>query len=340
MNTDRVRVFSVGPTKARGSRQPKVLSYLSMMFWIHTYGMNWLKGNRYDLCLFASIGILSGGLPRRLRASGAAHALMFILWDFFPVHHTEIGRIRSQWYSWPLKRLERWCMERSDIIAVMSPRNAEFLRQYHPGLMSRTVVLPPWSTSPTLSSPLEKFPDFTAVFGGQLVAGRGVQTLLEAARLLQARDVPCKVLIVGEGPDRNRLHFHAQKTGLEHVQFLDLLPREEYHQLLCKAHVGVAVTVSGVSVPTFPSKIVDYLGLALPVVTCLEEATDAGQMVADRGAGINVRDLGAQGLADALEQLYSEYMVDGLAQRSRTARKLWEDEFSVCQAARTVQSVI
>jgi len=232
-------------------------------------------------------------------------------------------------------------MKNADVIAVMSPANERFLRTYHPSVHAHTIVVPPWASDPLLPT-AERRPRqerFTVIFGGQLVAGRGVNTLLHAARQLQADELPIDVLIVGDGPGRIDLVTLAEKMGLTNVTFLSKLPRGEYRRLLQSAHVGVAITVPRVTPPTFPSKIAEYCAARVPIVVCIEAASDAGAMVEAAGAGFAVPAGDETSLASAIRTLYGEFLGGELESRANKARALFESELSVERAAETLRAV-
>jgi glycosyltransferase involved in cell wall biosynthesis len=263
---------------------------------------------------------------------------MFVMWDFFPVHHAEIGRVPSGLPEAALKAAERATIDACDVVAVMSPRNADFLRTYHGGLTARTVILPPWAADAPDSPPVPKRDVFTVVFGGQLT--RGVEDLIEAARLLEDEGVAATIEVYGWGPHRDDLVALAAERRAGLLSFHDPLPRDDYRRMLRSVHAGVAVTVPDVSVPTFPSKIVDYAQSSIAIIACLEEATDVGRLVVDSGAGVTCTAGDPRSLAAAIRDLARGEASDGAATAmGRNARVLFEAELSSEAAARTVLTV-
>jgi glycosyltransferase involved in cell wall biosynthesis len=266
---------------------------------------------------------------------------VFVLWDFFPIHQLEIGRISSRFLHAPLRAIEALSMKSADVIAVMSPANERFLREYHASVHTRTIIVPPWASDPLSAAEgcVPRRERFTLIFGGQLVAGRGLDTLLHAARRLQDDRLTIDLLIVGDGPARADLIALAEQIGLVNTKFLSTLPREEYRRLLQTAHVGVAITVAGVSPPTFPSKIIEYCASGVPVVVCVETASDAGTIVEAAGAGLAVPAGDEAGLASAIGALYEEHVNGALKSRAGRARALFEAELSVSRAASNIRAV-
>lgn len=333
-----VRVFSVGPMWQTRWPPMRILSYVITACRLHTYGIRSIGDARYDIGVYFSPAVLSGGLPARLRRLKRVGRLIFVLWDFFPVHHVEIGRIGNNAIARPLKWLERISIRRADAIAVMTDRNAEYLASYHPGLSAEILIVPPWGgIGATVSSLFPKYNVFTVVFGGQLTAGRGIETVLACAELLQRRQGERQnILIIGSGPDRHRLQSLAADRNLENVTFVDRMERSEYLDLICRAHVGLAVTVPNVTVPTFPSKIVDYFRAGLPAIVCLERSSDVGAMIEVAGAGLAVEAGNADAIADSIGQLQREWKDGILNVREEKARAFYREKLSAISAAEKI----
>jgi glycosyltransferase involved in cell wall biosynthesis len=89
-----------------------------------------------------------------------------------------------------------------------------------------------------------------------------------------------------------------------------------------------------VSVPSFPSKIIEYCANALPVIVSVEPTSDAGHLIEDRNAGLVTTAGDATQLARAIARLSSEQVDGTLNQRGIAAKRLFETEFSVEVAAR------
>ncbi len=335
----RIRLFSAGPKRIRNGTVGRITTHLAAGWRLHTVGFGLLRRRRYDLVISTTIAMLSWGLPARLRRTGVAKRSLLILWDFFPIHHIEIGRIKGRLLEAPLRQLEGRFIKAADFIAVMSPASERFLRAYHRGVHADIVSIAPWASDPGAPDSFRRRPRFTVLFGGQLTAGRGVDTLLRAAHLLQNRKTAIELLVVGDGPASQELLALAGKLGLTNTEFVKRMPREAYRELLRSVHVGVAITVPGVRPPTFPSKIAEYCAAAVAVVVCVESASDAGRMVEESGAGLAVPAGDARLLAEALGELALEHAHGSLQARYQKARRFFEDTLSVTRAAETVRDI-
>lgn len=339
-STTGLTVWSVGAVRAPRSAPAKAWSYMSTAIRIHTSGWTFASRSDYDAVIFTSIAAFAFGFPGRFRRARKSLKLIMVMWDFFPIHQVEIGRIRGGAFVRLLKFLEWRAIRPADTVAVMTPANDQFLRAYHPSFNAKTFLLPPWASDASESEERSPLSRFTAVFGGQLAAGRGVDVLLRAAEILEAEQAEIDLVIAGDGPDRERLTALAEDLALKNIQFVGALPRPAYRDLLASAHVGVAITVPGVSPPSFPSKIVEYCACSLPVVVAVESSSDAGSFVEQHGAGIAVAAGDPHALANALRKMHGEHMSGALSERSNAARKLFQDELSVDRAALQIISAV
>lgn len=290
-----------------------------------------LATTNYDAVVFHSIAAQFGGAPRLAQRKGVA--TFFYLWDFFPIHHVEIGRVPSL-LQLPLKWVERWSIGRPDGVFVMTPRNNEFLGQYHRRMSGRRIEQLPWSSDEVLPEK-QKSEKFTVIFGGQLVEGRGVETLIRSSALLSEKGCAHQVLIAGSGRLAGHLEELARELGAVDVRFLGQLSRPDYLALLRRCDAGVAATVDGVSIPSFPSKISDYTRASLPMVIAAEASTDAAEIVREAGAGLAVRADDPAALASGLEELAAAKSGGRLDQMGKRAREFFLSRLSAAGAAGT-----
>ena len=322
--------FSVGAQVAPRGGMAKLISYLATGFRLRTSGSRWASRHAYDLCIYTSIAAFSYGLPSALRRRGGVRSLLLVMWDFFPVHQIDIGRVRSRGLGRVMKSVERWAMADADVIATMSPANERFLSSYHPGLLARSIIIPPWA-APAGADSVTQRDRFSVIFGGQLSPGRGVDSLIRAAALLRGEEID--IVIAGSGPDEQALRQLAYRLRASDVEFVGALAREQYRQLLRSCHVGIAITVAGVRPPSFPSKIVEYCANGIPSIVSVEASSDAGEFVVLHGAGLSVAAGDPLALADAVRQLRDEHLAGTLATRSARASALFNSQLSVVRAA-------
>jgi len=252
-------------------------------------------GEQFDLVIGFSPAMIFRQLVAWARARGARCYL--VQWDFFPVHHVEIGALPGGIIAGIAKALERRAIGDFEQIGFMSPRNERFFRSYHAGL--RTIpgsVLGLWgsASAPSASDGRETrrmagLPEdgLVVVFGGQLSQGRGLGSVLDLASRAQSSLPGATFVIVGDGQGHGWISAERARRKLDNVQLLGRMPREKYLGLLSTCDIAMVVTVPGVSVPTFPSKTIDYFRTGLPILASIEKTTDYGATIErEAGAGL------------------------------------------------------
>ncbi len=288
---------------------------------------------RFDVAVTWMPAIAIAPLVPMLARAGIAHRLLFI-WDFFPDHHREIGRMPGGLVYRAARAWEQRLMAHFTAIVCTLPGNAAYLRQrYRLRDDQRVLVTPIWS----LTTPLPAVdrnavrrrydlpPDRPiAVFGGQLAEGRGIGQMLDAAGQGAAL-----FLFVGDG--RRAEMVRARAVGSTDVAHLPPLGRGAYLELLRACDVGMAATVTGVTSHSIPSKTTDYLRAGLPVVAALEPRNELAALLERYGVGGAV----ALGNASAFAREVDRWARRREAVRTAATRCL-DEVFDVRHAVATV----
>lgn len=234
-------------------------------------------------------------LVKLLRRAGIPNRLLFI-WDFFPDHHYEIGRIRGRAAMRIAHSIEQYLLKEFTAIICTLPSNADYLQaRFHVRPDQRVLVTPIWGetgqTEPIDRSEVRSHHSLPqgapiAIFGGQLVEGRGFEQMLGASDSALKAGSNLHFLFVGDGRLAPMIRERAKEQA--NVLYLPSISRSDYLELLGACDVGMVATVPGVSSFSIPSKTIDYLRAGLPIVAALEPGNDYLQIL-DRyhvGAGV------------------------------------------------------
>jgi glycosyltransferase involved in cell wall biosynthesis len=229
----------------------------------------------------------------RIASRAGVPARLLFIGDFFPDHHSEIGLIPRGPLRWLAKQHEQAVLRRFTTIFCTLPANADYLRRHYRLERGQRVVIAPIWTTPEMVDPVDRAQVRArhglpvdaplAVFGGQIAAGRGFDQMLEAADLAHRRGSALAFLFVGDGPLAEDLA--KQASARPNVFHLPSMPTARYRDLLGACDVGLAATVPGVSSHTTPSKTLDYLKAALPIVIAVEPGNAFAQVFESRNVG-------------------------------------------------------
>ena len=264
--------------------------------------------SRFDAFIAWTPALTAAPLVGLARRAGIPRRLLFI-WDFFPDHYREIGRIPAGPAFWLARAWEQRLMDQFTAFLCTLPQNADYLRRKFRVRPDQAVrVTPVWTDMAPVPrmdrSMVRRLHDLPqdrpiAVFGGQLVEGRGFDQMLAAAAVGRETGSPLLFLFVGDGRLAPRLRAEAR----DNVLWRPAMSREAYLRLLGACDVGMVATVPGVSSFSFPSKTLDYLRAGLPVVAAVEPGSDFAALLERHGVGRSVAFGDASGFLAAAEAL-------------------------------------
>ena len=193
-------------------------------------------------------------------------------------------------------------------LVAVSPGVADYLATY-PGVEPRVHVVP--NGVDPARFPADRFSQrpvsredgsFTVGFLGTLKPWHGLDILMEAFARLHARHRDCRLLIVGEGPERTRIEtFLNGSTIGSNVRLTGVVAAEHVPEKLAEMDVGVAPYPD---LPNFyfsPLKIYEYMAAALPVVA--SRIGDLDQVVQSEVTGLLCPPGDPAALAATLERL-------------------------------------
>ncbi len=140
-----------------------------------------------------------------------------------------------------------------------------------------------------------------ALYSGNIANKQGLEIVIDAARLLAARD-DLTFVICGQGPNRARLEALAE--GLPNMRFADLQPIERMGDFLSLASIHLLPQLAGAADLVLPSKLTNMLASARPVVATALAGTGLADEV--EGCGLVVPPGNAAAMAGAIARLLDE----------------------------------
>jgi colanic acid biosynthesis glycosyl transferase WcaI len=159
-----------------------------------------------------------------------------------------------------------------------------------------------------------------ALYSGNMGEKQGLETLLAAARSLQAESGLLFVLC-GAGAARERLM--RMGTGLRNVIWLPLQPVEKLNELLNLADVHLLPQRADAADLVMPSKLLGMLASGRPVLATAYPGTQLAKMVSSCGKLVEPGN--AQEIAQALlELMQAPQERERLGVQARNAAQAWD----------------
>lgn len=250
--------------------------------------------------------------PARRIAKAAGARLVFEVHDLWPLSPVELGGM-SRWHPFIVwvQIAEDWAYRHADTVVSMLPEARAYMESR--GMVAEKFAYVPngvdeeeWRSPFPLPTEVTKRLQTIAQTGLPIVGYAGtyglanaLDDLLDVALRLRGQ---AEVVLVGTGPERERLQARVAREGLENVHILPAVPKQAVPSLLDKfdiAYIGLQ------SQPLFrfgisPNKLMDYMMAAKPVVMAIDAGNDP---VGESGCGVTVRSGDLEAITQAILRL-------------------------------------
>jgi len=159
---------------------------------------------------------------------------------------------------------------------------------------------------------------FNIMFAGNIGEAQGLETVIEAARLLE--DLPdCQFVLVGDGTARSELERLTKDYELKNVLFLGRFPGEQMANLYALADVLlIHLKDDPLFRITIPHKTFAYMASGKPILAAV--AGDAAAVIMDNGCGLICDPEDPTALADLVREFY-EMPIEGRKRLGEIARE-------------------
>jgi len=248
---------------------------------------------------------------RIARMSGAR--LVFEVHDLWPLSPMELGGYSARHpYIRLLQKAEDFAYHHADRVVSLLPCTLPHMTSH--GMEPEKFryvpngVLPDeWDAAGILPGEHQHIIDTSRAEGKKIVGYTGalgvanaLEPLIEASALV--KDQPVVFLLVGQGPEKDRLMDLAGNLGVHNLFFAPNVPKQQLPALLEQIdflYVGFrkqALYRFGVS----PNKIFDYMMAGKPVIQAIEACNNP---VAEAGCGISIPADNPIAIAEAIRRL-------------------------------------
>jgi glycosyltransferase involved in cell wall biosynthesis len=259
-------------------------------------------------------------------------AMVFNVSDLWPESAVRLGVVRAGSLAHRVAAwLERLCYRHAAVVSGQTKTIVASVAERFPGCRTyhfsngvNTRVFHPERTTAAARVTLGAHaPDACVVlYAGLHGLAQGLDQVLDAAETL-GTNAKLRLVLVGDGPAKEKLMQHARERGLSNVRFLDPLPSDQVPPLVAAADILIVPLATHIPGAT-PSKLYEAMASGRPVVLVAEGEPAA--FVREHRVGIAVAPGDARGLVEALRSLSDNA---GLRQElgangRRTAERLFD----------------
>jgi colanic acid biosynthesis glycosyl transferase WcaI len=220
------------------------------------------------------------------------------------VHDIQSGLGKSTGYGSRLMGLLSWIegfvLNRVDKIVTLDASMEATLRK-------KKIKVPITITPPQVdSSSFPNIPDPSCnlvIYSGAMGKKQGLEQLIHAAALLEARNSSAKLIIRGQGGIRSDLELMAEELKLKNVMFEDLADSAHYHEAMAAGSVHLVPQNAEGSNFALPSKLYSIMASYRPFIATGVPNSPLGRLVEKSNGGMLVPPNDPGRLADAIDEL-------------------------------------
>lgn len=287
----------------------------------------------YDL-LFATSTPLTAVLPGvAMRLARRGKPFVFEVRDLWPELPRALG-MKNPVLLGAMSLLEWLGYHYAQACVGLSPGIVEGIRKRAPA--DRRIELVPNGCDLELFRPLpQKRVELPGVAAGDFVAGftgahgiaNGLDAVLDCAAVLKrlGRD-DIKLVLIGDGNQKDRLVARAEAEDLDNVQFYAPVKKTEIARITASFDCGLMIlaNVEAFYFGTSPNKFFDYISSGIPVINNYPGWLAA--LIRENECGVALSPGDGEAFAHALIKLADN--AEERKRMGRNARKLAEQEFS------------
>ena len=302
-----------------------------------------LTWRNYDMIFISSPPLFVGGIGLVLKKLFPKIKFIFEVRDLWPDVAIEMGELSNPKFIKLSTKLANSCYALSSkIISVTNFFKDEIIKKGIKGekihvVRNGTDILN-WSRVEGVENIRNKYNlhhKFVVIYAGNLGLAQGVETILHAAdKLKDINDII--FLIIGDGPERDKLHAIHKQKYLANTIFVNEQSRGDIAKYLSIADCGIVPLIkSSVFRGTIPSKLFDYLSCELPVLLGVDG--EARTILEESQAGLYYEPEDFHDLAEKILTLKDNHELRAMG---RMGRKFVERFYNRKMLAQEIEKII
>ena len=291
---------------------PRILNYLS--FALLSLAVGGLTVHNIDAIIVESPPLFlgfSGYLLSKLKRA----KFVFNVADLWPQSAVVLGVLRNRTLIRWTTRAEEWLYRHASLVTGQTQGIVDSIRNRCAEARIELItngVSPEFLESAARASGSRAAVRLEFGVSGKFVVGYAglhglvyrLDAILEAAHALAHFD-DIHFLLIGDGPDKNRLQTRAEHEKITNVSFFSTLPTARMPQVFTAMDVVlISLRRDELFKGTLPCKLFEAMGAEVPVVGALEG--EAQRIIAKANCGICVEPENTAAIVEAITTLYRD----------------------------------
>lgn len=252
-----------------------LLNYISFVFFC-SVKIFFIK-EKFDKIFVYEPSPITVGLPAIVASRKMKIPYYFWVQDLWPESLSAAGSIKNKWVLSFFNGITKLIYSKAKIILIQSRGFREYILKQD-DYSDKMVYYP--NTAENFYMPLKmderylsKLPEgFKLLFAGNIGEAQGINTLIEAAKILKNQGVNVHWVFLGDGRQKESYVLEIKKKGLEsNFSFLGSFPAEEMpHFFACADALIVSLKKDKLFSLTIPAKVQCYLASGKPILGSLD----------------------------------------------------------------------
>ncbi|WP_038335954.1 glycosyltransferase family 4 protein [Empedobacter falsenii] len=294
-----------------------------------------LRNQTFDLVLYSTPPITFAKVIEFIKKRDKAYSYL-LLKDIFPQNAVDMKMLKGgSFIHQQFLKKEKKLYRISDTIGCMSPANVEFVLKHNPDVNPQKVEVNPNTIDPIIFNYLEEEKSSirmkyavpvdkkVLVYGGNLGKPQGLDFLLQT--ISETKNEDAFFLIVGDGTEFSRINTWFDHNQPTNAKLLQRLPKEDYDKLLAACDIGLIFLDKDFLIPNFPSRLLSYLEMNIPILAATDSNTDIGDIIEANRCGFKV----LAGDQEDMQNKLNKLLTSNLSSLAENGKKLLYDNYTV-----------
>lgn len=287
-----------------------------------------LVSRRYDLILVGTAPpplAMAAHWIKRLRGT----PYIYIIYDLEPDRAVAMKVLSPTNRIIPLvARMQKHWLHACSKAVVLGRCMRDHLKETY-ALPASQISVIPIGADPEDIAPLDKQTRFRAeqaidgfvmLYSGNFGRYHNFDTILDAAKLLQAEDKPITFVLVGSGHQKEHIEQRIQAEHIDNVKMFPFVAKEDYPDLLASCDVSLVTLEPGMEGLCVPSKFYSILASGRPTLAVMSPDCEVAKVIAEADCGVQVNQSDTAQLACVLTELAeSPARVEQMGKNARRA---------------------